>query len=88
MADYRYADWLKTHAKKKTIMEKLERSLVPFQLFSTIEFESLSEGTSSVIEYNGNSYSCQLLSRGVVNEREVNLFRLNKVNMTNVWEDV
>ena len=88
MADYRYADWLKTHAKKKTIMEKLERSLVPFQLFSTIEFESLSEGTSSVIEYNGNSYSCQLLSRGVVNEREVSLFRLNKVNMTNVWEDV
>jgi hypothetical protein len=26
MSEYQFADWLKTHAKTKTIMEKLERS--------------------------------------------------------------
>lgn len=88
MTDYRYEDWLKTHAKKKTIMEKLERSLVPFQLFNGIDFSALENGHSAEVEYNGNAYKYQLISRSVVNERDVLLFKMSKVRMTNPWEDL
>ena len=33
---YDYNEWLSTHAKSKTMMEKLERSLIPFDLFAAI----------------------------------------------------
>lgn len=88
MTDFRYADWLTTHAKKKTIMEKLERSLVPFQLFACIEFHSLEEGDSSEMEYNGNVYKYTLVSKSIVNERDVYLFKLSKVEVNNEWEDL
>ena len=88
MSEYQFADWLKTHAKTKTIMEKLERSLVPFQLFSYIDFYTLNCGDSAEIELNGNTYRYLLKSKTVVNERDVYLFKLGKVNINNTWEDI
>lgn len=88
MTEYKYADWLDTHAKKKSIMEKLERSLVPFQLFADIDFASIAEGYYAEVEYNGNVYGCQLLSKSVSYERDVFHFQLSKVKIDNSWEDI
>lgn len=33
---YNFDEWLSGHAKRKTMMEKLERSLVPFDIFEAI----------------------------------------------------
>ena len=33
---YNYETWLDGHANRKTMMEKLERSLVPYELFEAI----------------------------------------------------
>ena len=33
---FNYDEWLSGHAKRKTMMEKLERSLVPFDIFEAI----------------------------------------------------
>ncbi len=33
---YNYDEWLSGHTKRKTMMEKLERSLVPFEIFEAI----------------------------------------------------
>ena len=63
MTGYRYADWLKTHAKKKTIMEKLERSLVPFQLFAAIDFARLHAGAAIRVNNNGKPWDFFLSAR-------------------------
>lgn len=88
MEDFKYEDWLKTHAKKKTIMEKLERSLVPFQLFSCINLPTINEGDKRTIDYNGNLYLFELKTKNVVNDRDVYLFQLSKIKVTNGWEDI
>jgi hypothetical protein len=33
---FNYDEWLNEHSKRKTMMEKLERSLVPFDIFDAI----------------------------------------------------
>ena len=33
---FNYDEWLSGHASRKTMMEKLERSLVPFEIFEAI----------------------------------------------------
>ena len=33
---FNYDEWLSGHAKRKTMMEKLERSLIPFEIFDAI----------------------------------------------------
>lgn len=88
MENFKYSDWLATHAKKKTIKEKLERSLVPFPLFSNIDFSTLEEGAEGELSHNGNTYRYALKSKGVVKERMVYLIHLDKVQMTNAWEDL
>ncbi len=88
MTGYRYADWLKTHAKKKSIMEKLERSLVPFQLFAAIDFARLHAGAATRVKNNGNTYKCELLSRHEAGGKDVFLVKLTKEKMGNTWEDL
>lgn len=74
--------------RKKTIKEKLERSLVPFPLFSNIDFSTLEEGAEGELSHNGNTYRYALKSKGGVKERMVYLIHLDKVQMTNAWEDL
>lgn len=88
MTDYGYADWLTTHAKKKTIMEKLERSLVPFQLFAGLSYDALAEGQAMEAELGGNKYRLELRSKSVVNDRLVYLFKLSNIETCNKWEDL
>lgn len=87
MTDYKYTDWLTTHAKKKNIMEKLERSLVPFQLFSQVDMQGLEEGKNTFILINNNTYMLCLKHKGVVNDRLVYLVEIQKKEITNPWED-
>lgn len=87
MTDFKYTDWLTTHAKKKTIMEKLERSLVPFQLFSKVNLDSLTFGNEVHISENGNTYSLLLKDKVVAYERVVYQVGIEKENICNPWED-
>lgn len=88
MNEYNYAEWLKTHAKKKALMEKLERSLVPYPLFAQLDLEGMREGDGVEVEYGENVYHCLLQSRSVVNERDVLLFTLSKSRITDEWDDL
>ena len=87
-ADYNYAEWLKTHARKKSFMEKLERSLVPYPLFAALDMGALSEGDTVDVEHEGNVYRCCLRTRSLVNGRDVLLFTLTKVSMQDRWNDL
>lgn len=85
---FSYADWLKTHARSKTSLEKLERSLVPFDLFSQIDVFSLKEGYSGEIEHEGNRYWFVVRSVSENNHLMVYVIDIHCVNQKNKWKDV
>ena len=53
---YNYETWLEEHANRKTMMEKLERSLVPYELFEAIGLQNDKQPKSGEIVINGNTY--------------------------------
>ena len=53
---YSYETWLEGHSNRKTMMEKLERSLVPYELFEAIGLKNDRQPMSGEIVFNGNSY--------------------------------
>ena len=53
---YNYETWLEGHANRKTIMEKLERSLVPYDLFEAIGLKNDKQPVTGEITINGNTY--------------------------------
>ena len=53
---YNYETWLAGHANRKTMMEKLERSLVPYELFEAIGLKNDKQSMSGEIILYGNTY--------------------------------
>ena len=53
---YNYEAWLEGHANRKTMMEKLERSLVPYELFEAIGLQNNKQPVSGEIVLHGNTY--------------------------------
>ena len=53
---YNYETWLAGHANRKTMMEKLERSLVPYELFEAIGLKNDKQPVSGDLTINGNTY--------------------------------
>ena len=53
---YSYETWLEGHFNRKTMMEKLERSLVPYELFEAIGLKNDRQAVSGDVELNGNAY--------------------------------
>ena len=47
MRDYTYEKWLAGHATRKSMMEKLERSLIPYELFACIPLKNSKERISA-----------------------------------------
>lgn len=53
---YNYEKWLEGHANRKTMMEKLERSLVPYELFEAVGLKNDKQPMSGEVAINGNNY--------------------------------
>lgn len=85
---FSYADWLKTHARTKTSLEKLERSLVPFDLFSQIDIFSVQKGVNGEIEHEGNKY--WFVVRDVYENNHLMVYEIDIhcVSQKNKWKDV
>lgn len=60
MKEYNYEEWLAGHATRKTMMEKLERSLIPYELFARMPLKNDRQKICGTIEYGTNSYSYQI----------------------------
>lgn len=54
---YNYEEWLRGHANRKTMMEKLERSLVPYELFETIHLQNDQQERMGEVTIGRNTYS-------------------------------
>lgn len=58
--NYNYEAWLSGHASRKSMMEKLERSLVPYELFATINLENDKESREGKVCLNDNTYQYKI----------------------------
>ena len=54
---YDYEEWLSGHANRKTMMQKLERSLIPYEIFEAIGLKNDRQERSGEVCINGNTYS-------------------------------
>lgn len=54
--EYNYETWLGGHERRKTMMEKLERSLVPYELFAAIKLHNDKVTREGQVELGGNTY--------------------------------
>lgn len=84
---YNYDEWLQGHAKRKTMMEKLERSLVPYDLFSSIPMPEHRESLSGEATCNGNTYHYDITYDYECIGHDVYDASLSVVELTNRWED-
>ena len=57
---YNYDEWLSGHTKRKTMMEKLERSLVPFEIFEGIGLANDKQTRSGEVVVGVNTYHYEL----------------------------
>ena len=57
---YNYDEWLSGHAKRKTMMEKLERSLVPFEIFEAIGMKNDKQPKSGEVVVGMNTYHYEI----------------------------
>lgn len=57
MSNYNYEQWLVGHSTSKTVMEKLERSLIPYELFAKIPVVNNRSEVTGNLEHCGNRYS-------------------------------
>ena len=57
---YNYDEWLSGHAKRKTMMEKLERSLVPFDIFEAIGMVNDKQPRSGEVIVGENTYHYEI----------------------------
>ena len=57
---YDYNEWLSTHAKSKTMMEKLERSLIPFDLFTAIRLKNDKQEHDGYVTIDDKTYHYQI----------------------------
>lgn len=53
---YNYEEWLSGHANRKSMMEKLERSLIPYELFTAIEPVNDKKSHEGSVCINDNTY--------------------------------
>ena len=54
---FKYEEWLCGHSRRKTMMEKLERSLVPFELFDVIGMRNDKTARTGEVQIGENTYS-------------------------------
>jgi len=57
---FNYDDWLSGHTKRKTMMQKLERSLVPFELFDVIGMRNDKQQRSGEVIVGENTYHYEI----------------------------
>lgn len=57
MREFNYEQWLAGHSTSKTMMEKLERSLIPYELFALIPIRNNRNAIQGKIEYCDNRYA-------------------------------
>lgn len=85
---YNYETWLDGHANRKTMMEKLERSLVPYELFEAVGLQNDKQAISGEIALDGNVYRYDISYDYQCIGHDVYDAALNVVQLNNKWHNM
>ena len=85
---YNYETWLAEHANRKTMMEKLERSLVPYELFEAIGLRNDKQPVSGEVSLQDNVYHYDISYDYQCMGREVYDAVLNVTQLGNKWHNI
>ena len=85
---YNYEEWLSGHANRKTMMQKLERSLVPYELFETIGLKNDRQSRSGEVCLDGNSYHYDVNYDYQCIGHDVYNAELTVVEMSDKWHNL
>ena len=85
---YNYDEWLSGHAKRKTMMEKLERSLVPFDIFETIGMVNDKLPRSGEVVVGENTYHYEIAYDHNCIGHDVYNVSLTVVSLKDKWKNL
>ena len=87
-SSYNYEKWLEHHANRKTMLQKLERSLVPFELFEAINLQNNREALSGEIMLHGNKYHYDISYDYTCIGHDVYDAELKVLHLENRWHNI
>lgn len=85
---YEFDQWLKSHNKSKTTMEKLERRLVPYPIFNAIGFVNDGQAAQGEVEVEGNTYRYAITYDYLSNGHDVYDVTLAPAHIANPWQNL
>ena len=85
---YNYEEWLSGHANRKTMMQKLERSLIPYEIFEAIGLQNDKQERSGEICLDGNTYNYSVCYDYKCIGHDVYDATLRVVDMQDKWHNL
>lgn len=85
---YNYEAWLSGHASRKTMMEKLERSLIPYDLFAAIELNNDKQPHEGYVCVNDNTYHYVIKYDHQCIGHDVYEAIINTTGLNNKWQNI
>ena len=85
---YSYEEWLSGHANRKTMMEKLERSLIPYDLFAAIELVNDKQSREGYVSINDNTYHYVITYDYQCIGHDVYDAIINVTGLNNKWQNI
>lgn len=85
---YNYEEWLSGHANRKTMMEKLERSLIPYDLFAAIELVNNKQSREGYVCINDNTYHYVITYDYQCIGHDVYDAIINVSGLNNKWQNI
>ena len=86
--EFTYDDWLASHHMKKNVLDRIKRSLVPWELISRIPLETLSADGEGEITTGGNIYTYKFLGEEHPHETRLLRAALKKKETNNTWTEL
>ena len=83
-----YDEWLRSHSKRKTMMEKLERSLVPFEVFEAIQMRNDKQPRSGKVTIGENTYDYVINYDHQCIGNDVYNAQLSVITLKDKWNNV
>ena len=85
---YNYEEWLSGHANRKNMMEKLERSLIPYDLFAAIELVNDKQSREGYVCINDNTYHYVITYDYQCIGHDVYDAIINVTGLNNKWQNI
>ena len=85
---FNYDEWLNGHSKRKTMMEKLERSLVPFDIFEAIGMVNDKQSRIGEVTVGENTYHYELAYDYTCIGHDVHNAALTAVTINDKWTNL